>query len=159
MIAVADTSPLNYLILIGRVGIVARLFSQLIVPEGVLRELQHAKSPRMVAAWATDPPDWARVVRVSSSQTWGGLGRGETEMLLVAKSMDANVVLVDERRATSVAQSMNLRTIGTLGLLALAADAGMLDLRDSVAALLETNFRASPELLRHVLEGRRGRFG
>ena len=43
--------------------------------------------------------------------------------------------------------------------LTLAADAGMLDLRDSVAALLETNFRASPELLRHVLEGRSGRFG
>ena len=61
MIAVADTSPLNYLILIGRVGIVARLFSQLIVPEGVLRELQHARSPRMVSAWATNPPDWARM--------------------------------------------------------------------------------------------------
>lgn len=155
MIAVADTSPLNYLILIGRVGIVARLFSQLIVPEGVLRELQHARSPRMVAAWAMNPPDWARVVRVSSSQAWGGLGRGETEMLLVAKSMGADMVLVDERRATSVAHSMNLRTIGT----ALAADAGILDLRDSVAALLETNFRASPKLLRHVLDGRRGRLG
>ena len=156
MIAVADTSPLNYLVLIDRIRILPRLFEHVIVPAGVIGELQHPRSPPRVAAWAAHPPEWVNVVHVSTSRSWGGLGQGETEVLAFSEQRHADVVLVDERKATLIARGMGMRSIGTLGLLALAADAGMVDLSDSVASLLETNFRASPEILRHVLARRGG---
>jgi len=43
MIVIADTSPINYLILIGEIEILKHLFSRVIIPEAVLLELQHLK--------------------------------------------------------------------------------------------------------------------
>jgi hypothetical protein len=41
MIVVADTSPLNYLVLIDEVGLLPALFGQVLFPQAVFRELQH----------------------------------------------------------------------------------------------------------------------
>ncbi len=45
MIIVSDTSPLNYLVLIGCVDVLERLFGRVIIPEAVLNELRHEKTP------------------------------------------------------------------------------------------------------------------
>ena len=39
MIIVADTSPLNYLVLIGEIELLPSLFGQVIIPHAVLAEL------------------------------------------------------------------------------------------------------------------------
>lgn len=155
MIAVADTSPLHYLVLIGHIGILPRLFGRVIVPEAVVRELQHPNAPPIVTEWSRKLPDWACTLQASTSQTWPGLGQGEAEVLLIGRGINADVVLFDERVATEIAREMGMRVIGTLGILMLAAEAGIIDLRQAVAALLDTNFRASPALLNHVLRGRK----
>ena len=56
MIAVADTSPICYLILIGEVDLLPKLFSQVLVPEAVLAELLHEDAPSAVRSWASNPP-------------------------------------------------------------------------------------------------------
>lgn len=48
MIVVADTTPLNYLILIGEVDILMRLYGRVPVPESVRSELLHARTPTLV---------------------------------------------------------------------------------------------------------------
>jgi len=45
MIVVSDTTPLNYLVLVGKQDILRLLFGQVIVPEAVMRELQAAAAP------------------------------------------------------------------------------------------------------------------
>jgi predicted nucleic acid-binding protein len=50
MIVVADTSPLNYLILIGHVDVVPVLFDRIVAPPAVVRELTHPHSPPSVHA-------------------------------------------------------------------------------------------------------------
>jgi len=45
MIVVSDTSPINYLILIDYQDVLPTLFGQIIIPQAVLNELQHAKTP------------------------------------------------------------------------------------------------------------------
>lgn len=44
MIAVTDTSPLRYLILIGEIDLLPKFFSQVLVPQAVLDELLHVAS-------------------------------------------------------------------------------------------------------------------
>ena len=46
MIAVADTSPLCYLVLIAEVELLHKLFSQVVVPTAVVTELLHEDAPR-----------------------------------------------------------------------------------------------------------------
>ena len=41
MTAVADTSPVCYLILIGEIGVLPQLFGEILIPQAVLKELQH----------------------------------------------------------------------------------------------------------------------
>ncbi len=44
-VVVADTTPLNYLIVIDRAEILAVLFGEVLIPEAVLGELRHPKAP------------------------------------------------------------------------------------------------------------------
>jgi predicted nucleic acid-binding protein len=59
MIAVADTSPLCYLILIHEVDLLRKLFSQVLVPPAVLAELlNESRRTRSVVqrAWRSSKP-------------------------------------------------------------------------------------------------------
>jgi predicted nucleic acid-binding protein len=61
MIAVADTSPICYLILIDQVELLHKLFNQVAVPGAVVTELLHADAPDAVRGWAADLPPWVSV--------------------------------------------------------------------------------------------------
>lgn len=61
MIVVSDTSPLNYLIIIGRASILPALFGEVVVPAAVLDELRHAKTPVAVREFANTPPGWVKI--------------------------------------------------------------------------------------------------
>ena len=61
MIVVCDTSPLNYLILVGTEGVLPVLFEQVLAPPAVLLEMRHVKAPERVRRWAVVPPAWLEV--------------------------------------------------------------------------------------------------
>ena len=61
MLVIADTSPLNYLILIDALEFLPRLYPQVILPLGAWQELQHADAPAPVKRWAQALPDWIEV--------------------------------------------------------------------------------------------------
>ena len=51
MVIIADTSPLNYLLLIDEVDILPKLYSHIVIPEAVFAELQRPKAPVSVLEW------------------------------------------------------------------------------------------------------------
>jgi len=61
MIVIADTSPLNYLVLIHAAHVLPQLFRQVLIPEAVLAELQDSDAPAAVAAWVSSLPRWVEV--------------------------------------------------------------------------------------------------
>ncbi len=56
MIVVADTGPVNYLILIGHIDLACALYGTLLLPPAVHREFLHPRSPAIVRQWAMAPP-------------------------------------------------------------------------------------------------------
>lgn len=60
-IVVSDTSPLHYLILCGAESALPRLFTQVVIPPTVFRELQQPNTPAAVRQWAGSLPSWAAV--------------------------------------------------------------------------------------------------
>lgn len=56
MIVIADTGPLNYLVLIGEVEVLPALYTCVIVPEAVVKELRAAGAPAVVSNWIARPP-------------------------------------------------------------------------------------------------------
>ena len=60
MIVIADTSPLNYLVLIGEADILQRLYRRVVIPEAVLRELLHPENTHHHVGVDSAPPGVAR---------------------------------------------------------------------------------------------------
>jgi predicted nucleic acid-binding protein len=159
--AVADTSPLRYLVLIGAIEVLPRLFERVVIPEIVHAELRHAHAPAMVRRWAETVPSWLTVVSTPTVQDTDLrlLDAGERAAIALAAEIRADFVLIDERAGVAAARARGLEVTGTPGLLARAAQRGLTDLPTAFAALKATNFHVRQELLdallaRHKLEDR-----
>jgi predicted nucleic acid-binding protein len=155
MIVIADTSPLNYLVLIGEAEILRRLYGRVVIPESVFRELQHPETPATVSDWIARRPWWLEIERttIPPDQALRLLGEGEREAIALAQQHGPDVLLLmDEGRGRREAQRRNLRITGTLGVLNDGAARGWVDLPSAIERLRQTTFRASPSLLQSLLD-------
>lgn len=146
-VVVADTTPLNYLILIEQTDILGSLFGEVMIPEAVLAELHHPRAPEAVTHWLQSPPAWLRIAKVRLLDTTVQLGRGENEAISLALEQQVKVVLMDERRGRAAAEARGLLPIGTLNLIDLADERRLFDGIDALNDLRRTTFRADSELL------------
>ena len=60
-VVVADTSPLNYLLLIGEIAILQGLYGEILIPPEVLAELSDVDAPPEVLKWIQVRPAWLQV--------------------------------------------------------------------------------------------------
>jgi predicted nucleic acid-binding protein len=151
MIVVSDTSPLNYLVLIGADQVLPSLFGRVLTPPEVLAEMQHAKAPPQVSAWAQNPPAWLEVRSPQKTPQFPGLGPGESAAIALAQQEHAAALLIDERDGTAVARQLGLVVTGTLAILSLASEKGLLSLPAAFAALHQTTFRGPAQLMDELL--------
>jgi predicted nucleic acid-binding protein len=152
VIVVADTSPLLYLILIRYEQVLPALYGRVFAPRAVIAELTHPHAPKVVRDWAASSPSWLHVADPRQPiMRSARLGRGELEAIALAKELDARALLIDDRYAREEAIRHHLSVVGTLGVLADAADAKLVDLPDAVARLRQTTFRASEDLFEWLL--------
>jgi predicted nucleic acid-binding protein len=61
MIVVADTSPINYLILIEEIDILTKMYGKVAIPPAVRDELLRRSAPEMVRSWMGQLPSWLEV--------------------------------------------------------------------------------------------------
>ena len=61
MIVVADTSPVNYLVLIDEIDLLPIIFGKVLIPEAVMEELQHPRTPPKVRQWIVNLASWIEV--------------------------------------------------------------------------------------------------
>jgi predicted nucleic acid-binding protein len=151
MIVVSDTSPLNYLVLIGADHVLPSLFGQVLAPPEVLVEMQHAKAPPEVSAWARHPPAWLEVRSPQGRPNFPGLGPGESAAISPAQECQAAVILMDERDGTAAAQQLGLVVTGTLAVLCLAAEKACSPCRRPLPRLEKTSFRGPAKLMEELL--------
>ena len=154
MIVVSNTSPLNYLILIEAIDILPILFGTLAIPSTVCQELQHPDAPTPVQIWASHLPNWINVQPICLVDTsllqW--LDPGETEAILLAQKLKADLVLLDDLQAREIAKKQGLQVTGIIGLLDRAASQGLIDLPNAIQKLQQTSFRVSDRLLQELLK-------
>jgi predicted nucleic acid-binding protein len=152
MVIIADTSPLNYLVLIDAIELLPGLYGRIPIPEAVSGELARPGTPDRVAEWARLPKAWVTVARPPSDDSLRDFGEGEREVLALAEQHKPDVlVLIDDAKARLEARRRGIRTSGTLGVLLEASRIGLIDLPDSLIRLQNTNFRISRKLLDAVL--------
>ena len=124
---------------------------RVIVPRAVVEELSQQGTPAPVLAWIRQPPSWLEVrPDPPSDPTLDFLDPGERAALSLAEAMNADELLIDELAGRAEAERRKLHLTGTLGVLADAYVAGLIDFDLALARLRSTNFRLSAEVERLV---------
>ena len=150
MRVVSNTSPLNYLILIDEIQLLPELFAKILIPPAVSQELAHPDAPEEVRNWIAIPPAWLSVIAAPTAGEDTEIERldpGETEAILLAEHVDADLLLLDDRKARELARARGLAITGLVGILDLAVERGFVDAHIAVERLRATTFRASDHLL------------
>ena len=76
---------------------------------------------------------------------------GEGGEIGLAGGLLANRLLVDDWEARQAAVEHQVAIIGTIGVLEMAASRGLVDLREAISRIRQTDFRVSDELIEQVL--------
>jgi predicted nucleic acid-binding protein len=154
MIVVSDTSPINYLLLIGQIDLIPRLFQQIIIPDVVRDEMLDPSAPPVLQQWIANSPSWLAVQPVSGvDATLNALDPGEQAAITLAQTLPADLLIIDERLGRRVASDRGISIIGTLGILDDAASQGLVELVDVITRLQQTSFRISRRIIQKLLDG------
>lgn len=118
IVVISDTSPVRALHHLGRLSILSDLYSRVVIPPAVQREL--SRPPTQFPSIDVSslpffevcaPHDTAHVQRLLQL-----LDEGESEAIALAAELQA-VVLIDEAAGRLTAAQEGVRTLGTLGVL------------------------------------------
>jgi predicted nucleic acid-binding protein len=152
-LVIADTGPINYLLLIGQIEILPSLFDKVILPSVVREELSEA--PAVVQSWIDAPPVWVEVRHTThprvTDAAMANLDAGEEDAIALAVELHADLLLMDDREGVIAARNKGLTVTGTLGVLGLAAQRGLLNLAEAFEALKRTNFHYRQEIMDQLL--------
>jgi predicted nucleic acid-binding protein len=132
MIVVADSSPLQYLILLDQSSLLQHLYGHVFVPDIVAAELRAPGAPESVRRWMWQPPAWLDVVATTPAEQMSisdSLDRGERSAIALAERLRAELILIHEKDGRNEALQWRFQVTGTLGVLRAAAERGLIDVR------------------------------
>ena len=154
---ISDTSPINYLLLIGEVELLPKLFGEVLIPASVFQELSHPRAPKVVSQWIAHLPAWVKIATLRGPALELGLDPGETEAISLAVELGIPAILVDERRGRIAAKKQGIVPVGTLNVLESADIRGFVDLESAVDKLRVTSFHIDTATLDTLVEESRQR--
>ncbi|MFH1076882.1 MAG: DUF3368 domain-containing protein [Pseudomonadota bacterium] len=124
---VSDATPIIAFSKINRLTLLQEIVSKIIIPEEVSRELFAYGKPDIEKL---ERCAWIRIEKIESQNDVDlllpALDRGEAEVIILAKELKADLVVIDELTARKVAVMMELPLIGTIGLLIAARKKGLI---------------------------------
>jgi len=154
---IVNNTPLVALWVLNRLDLLGDLYGSVWIPEAVEREFLATETAvrRPVLAQAS----WIQVMRISNPRltlTYVGLDQGEAEVLALAVEHNARLVTIDERKGRRYAQRLGLALTGTLGVLLLAKQNGLVP---AIAPLIEQLERSGLHLSTELVQRRRNYAG
>jgi predicted nucleic acid-binding protein len=153
-LAVVDATPIIALALIGRMDLLQRLYSQVVMPLAVQAEV-FAGGPVAVGSAELRQATWLRVISLQDTrraELLSDLDRGEAEVIALAQELDADLVIIDERMARRHARRLGLRLTGTLGVLLRAKSLGLVpSIEPLIKQLLRGGIRLSDAVVIEAL--------
>ena len=152
MIVVSDTSPLSYAHQIGLLPILHSLYGEIVIPPAVEHELLAVPELHSGLDWLLlriVPPRGTEQVEAFMDE----LDRGESEAIVLALELEADLLLIDERTGRDVARRMGIRRTGLIGVLLEAKHRGLItSVANSLDRLVaQTTFRLHPTVRAEVL--------
>lgn len=157
MIVVSDTTAISSLILINRINLLNQLFGEVIIPYEVYKELQQGEFEiklEEIIAQSTFIKVHQVSDRLALASLLSQLDIGEAAAIILAKEMNATLLIIDERKGYQIANTYGVSCVGTLGVLIEAYKKGLVIDFPLILNDLKTKakFWISPSLEKRILE-------
>jgi predicted nucleic acid-binding protein len=123
MVVVSDTTTISNLFLIDMLWLLEKLYHNVVIPSSVFDELKKLESGnRKIDKIAQ--AEWIKIMEVNNSDFVSilllTLDKGEAEAIVLAKEINADLLIIDEVKGRKYAKQLNLNVIGLIGILLLA---------------------------------------
>ena len=157
MIIVSDTTPLIGLASINRLNILREIFGEVYIPQAVYNETVTHGRVEGNARQDVDRASWIHIVQVKDrlavSVLLDEMDLGEVETIILAGEMQADWVLMDEKKGRRKLSQLNIFKIGTIGILLKAKQLGLVqNLKDEIENLQQTGFSISQTVVDEILK-------
>ena len=141
--AIVDTSVLIALEKIGTVNILCQIYSSIFLPEAVISEF----GPPPIDCYLVEKVN-SPMVRLLTRDL--NLGKGEAESIALASERGLTLVL-DDLKARKIAETLDLRITGTIGVLLKAENMTFIESAyDKTIELRDKGFYVSDKLLKDL---------
>lgn len=157
MIVVSNTTPLIGLASIQRFDLLKQLFGELYIAQAVYDEAVVAGREAGGAKREVSTAAWVKTMhvqdRLAVDVLLDELDLGEAETIVLARELNADWVLMDERKGRRKLTQLGFPKIGTVGILLKAKQVGVLsDLRTDLEQLRQHSFSISQSVIDAVLQ-------
>ena len=127
MTVICNATPLIAFARINRLDLLRKVAGNLIIPEAVACEIADYDD-RRTGAIALSQETWISIATVQTEQQvrllLATLDRGESEVIALALELRPKLILMDELTGRKVAESLDLKVCGSVGLLIKAKQIG-----------------------------------
>ena len=134
---IGDSSALIALATMDRLELLEKIFDTIYVPQAVYNEVTMSHKPQSskLKQFLMN-----RVKKVDLDISKMGLGQGELEAIKLYRDIDADFLLIDDKRAKSFAKLNGVNVIGSLGVLILAKEMDLVEtIKDDLQKLENSN--------------------
>jgi predicted nucleic acid-binding protein len=149
----ADSSALIALSLCNAMQFLDVLFGEVKVPPGVIDEIvkEDKKESINLSKYLEDKIEPVNIEDFFVTDF--SIVRGEFEAMALYKKLDADKLLVDDKRARKLAQLNGMNIIGSLGVLLIAKEKGLIEkIKPYVDIIRESDIYVKEELINYALE-------
>lgn len=151
-LVIADAGPIISLALVNKLNLLDDLFDDIKIANAVWEEITRDESKPFVQIIKEYFKD--KVCRIKSfNELTFIMDYGESESLILFREIQADFLLIDDKKARSIAENFNINCIGTLGLLSAAKDKNLItELRPIFLEFLQNKRFYALDLLNVILE-------
>ncbi|MBK7871316.1 MAG: DUF3368 domain-containing protein [Saprospiraceae bacterium] len=154
MVIVSDTSAITNLIQLDKLDLLHDLFGEVFLAVSVQRELYQLPIQKTIL----ESCEWIKVEAVQNRSLLQKLlielDEGEAESIVLAIEKHADYLIIDESEGRRIAQELDLKITGLLGVLVRGKEKGLIaELRPIMEELvLQMKFRIHPKLFEEILK-------
>lgn len=158
MIVISDATPIISLIKIESLDVLETMYKRVIIPKAVYDELiinidYKSEIDFIEECTFLETKIVEAELSVSLLQRQLKLDLGESEAIVLANNIDADLIIIDERKARRIAKDTGLNVTGTLGVLVQAKQKGIIkELKPLLDKLIDHEIRISKKLYEEILK-------
>ena len=150
----SNTTPILSLLKINQLHLLEALYTRVIVPQAVWQEIEAGKDKPFYIDLTTLA--WVEIQTVQNIEALTyltDLDQGEAEVIVLAREIGADLVILDETLGRQFARHFDLRLTGTLGVLLRAKqERHLLQIKPLLEALRQQGVWISERVFQEVLQ-------